>query len=68
MASKAGSTGRFGPRYGARLKQRVLAIEKNQKKLHKCPYCHAIKVKRISTGIYNCTKCDSKFTGKAYTP
>ncbi len=68
MAKKVGSTGRFGVRYGRKIRQRVLEIEQKQKQKHKCPYCHAIKVKRLSTGIYKCNKCNSKFTGKAYTP
>ncbi len=63
---KVGSAGRFGSRYGRRIRQRVIDIEKKQKKKQKCPYCNAINVKRISTGIYKCNKCKSKFTGKAY--
>ena len=26
-----------------------------------------MKVKRLSVGIWNCKKCSSKFTGKAYS-
>ncbi|MBI2652557.1 hypothetical protein HYX00_03780, partial [Candidatus Woesearchaeota archaeon] len=42
-------------------------IETEQRKLHKCPYCHKIAVKRIAVGIWNCKKCNVKFTGKAYS-
>ena len=65
---KVGSTGRFGVRYGLKLRQRVLDVEKQQKQKHKCPYCNKLKVKRIAAGIYTCKKCNSKFTGKAYWP
>ncbi|MEK6917047.1 MAG: 50S ribosomal protein L37ae [Nanoarchaeota archaeon] len=58
---------RFGSRYGRTTRLKYGAIEREQRALHKCPYCNQIKVKRLSTGIWHCKKCDSKFTGKAYT-
>ncbi len=60
------STGRFGTRYGRRIRNLFYNIEKDQKKKQKCPYCSYVNVKRVSNGIYKCTKCDTKFTGKAY--
>jgi len=62
-----GSVRRFGPRYGWKVRRKFGIIEKEQRKLHKCPYCHKVKVKRVSTGIWFCRKCGSKFTGKAYS-
>jgi len=62
-----GSIKRFGPRYGRTIKQKFGEIEAESRKKHKCPYCHQVKVKRISSGIWHCRKCDAKFTGKAYT-
>jgi len=38
-----------------------------QRRRHKCPYCLAVQVKRIATGIWHCRKCNTKFTGKAYS-
>jgi large subunit ribosomal protein L37Ae len=64
---KYGSVKRFGARYGRKLKERFGKIEKEQRKKHKCPYCSAIKVKRMALGIWKCSKCDSKFTGRAYS-
>ena len=66
MAKKIGSTGRFGARYGRKIKSIVWEIEKKQKAKQKCPYCNKLAVKRLSFGIFKCNKCDSKFTGKAY--
>ena len=63
---KVGSTGRYGVRYGQRLRAKVNMVEKTQDKSKKCPYCHRDTVKRVSVGIWQCKKCDSKFTGKAY--
>ena len=36
---KVGSAGRFGPRYGKRLKNLISVVEKTQKKRHMCPKC-----------------------------
>ena len=64
---KPTSIRRFGARYGRTPKMRFGRIETEQRKLHKCPFCSQVKVKRISAGIWQCRKCDAKFTGKAYT-
>ncbi|MDD5087020.1 MAG: 50S ribosomal protein L37ae [Candidatus Nanoarchaeia archaeon] len=62
-----GSIKRFGPRYGRTVKLKLAKVEKEQRKKHKCPYCNSPTVKRVSVGIWYCKKCNSKFTGKAYT-
>ena len=61
-------TKRFGARYGRRPKKKFSQIEESQRKRHKCPHCNKISVKRVSMGIWFCSKCDNKFAGKAYTP
>ena len=63
---KVGPTGRFGVRYGKRIRQRVIEIERKQRKPQRCPSCHKAKVKRIAAGIWQCKKCNLKFAGKAY--
>jgi large subunit ribosomal protein L37Ae len=65
---KVGSTGRFGSRYGVRARTRVRNIELSQKAKHPCPSCGHQKVKRISTSIWQCKKCNIKFAGGAYQP
>lgn len=69
MAEKKslGSAKRFGPRYGRTVKKRLAAIEKEQKKKHKCPYCSKEQVKRVFAGVWYCNKCEAKFTSRAYT-
>ena len=64
---KLGSAKRFGSRYGSKPKHKFAKIEKEQRKKHKCPYCNNFKVRRVAVGIWHCKKCNSKFTGKAYT-
>jgi len=63
---KVGSAGRFGARYGKKIRKKIADIEAKQKAWHKCPYCSKFKVKRVSSGIWKCKSCSSKFTGKAY--
>ena len=64
---KLGPAKRFGARYGSKPKHMYAKIEKEQRKKHKCPYCNNIAVKRVAVGIWYCRKCNSKFTGKAYS-
>ena len=64
---KLGSVKRFGARYGRKPKLKFSKIETEQRKLHKCPYCNKVAVKRVAMGIWNCRKCNAKFTGKAYS-
>ena len=64
---KLGSVKRFGARYGRKTKVKFSKVETEQRKLHKCPYCSKVAVKRLSLGIWQCRKCGVKFTGKAYS-
>ena len=65
---KVGSTGRFKARYGVRARTNVRNIEIQQKMKHLCPSCGDKKVKRISTGVWQCKRCGVKFAGGAYIP
>ena len=66
-AKKFKSSKRFGARYGRTIKKNFAKIEQEQRRLHKCPYCSKIAVKRLAAGIWQCKKCNEKFTSKAYT-
>lgn len=65
---KIGPAGRFGPRYGKMIRAAISKIEKEERKRHICPRCNLPYVKRISTGIWKCRKCGTKFAGLAYYP
>jgi len=67
MTKKIGTAGRFGARYGKTVREKVAKIEAKQRKKQTCPYCQKQTAKRVSMGIFSCKKCNSKFTGKAYT-
>lgn len=65
---RVGSAGKFGVRYGMRLRRKWLEVDKKQRVLHECPVCSRNGVRRRSTGIWECRKCGAKFAGGAYLP
>ncbi|RLJ07457.1 MAG: 50S ribosomal protein L37ae [Candidatus Aenigmatarchaeota archaeon] len=68
MTKKVGPAGRFGPRYGSKIKERLLEVELQQRQKHPCPACLKPGLKRLAKGIWYCPKCGLKFAGKAYKP
>lgn len=65
---KVGPAGRYSNRYGVRQRTQVRNVEVVQRAKHVCPSCGHKKVKRVSTGIWQCRKCKTKFAGGAYIP
>jgi large subunit ribosomal protein L37Ae len=65
---KVGSAGRFGARYGLRIRKKIWEIEQLQKQKHKCPECFKSSLKRVAMGIWSCSNCGNKFAGGAYVP
>lgn len=65
---KAGTSGRFGARYGVVVRNRVKSIEAHQKRNHECPMCFHMAVTRVSSGIWECRHCGYKFAAGAYSP
>ncbi len=63
---KVGSAGRFGVRYGKKIREGVLYVERKQKKKQKCPYCQRLTAKRMAKGLWTCKKCKKVFTGGAF--
>ena len=62
---KTGAAGRFGARYGTRVRKSLVKIEKKQRVKQKCPFCGKT-VKRISKGIWKCSYCGKTFASNAY--
>ena len=65
---KVGSSGRFGVRYGGRIRLKVAEIEHKAKSSYECPSCKKLKLERQSKGIWECKRCGYKMAGKAYEP
>ena len=68
MTKKIKSAGRFGARYGKKAKSKIVDVEKKQRLKQKCPFCKKLGVKRVSKGIWKCTrkKCNKKFASDTY--
>jgi large subunit ribosomal protein L37Ae len=69
MASKLKKTksaGRFGARYGKKVRVKTVKVESKQRLKQKCPFCSKMGVKRTSKGIWKCSKCDKKFASDTY--
>ena len=65
---KVGTAGRFGARYGVRIRKRLLRVENKAKEPYACPFCGFARTKREAAGLFVCRKCNAKFTGGAYVP
>ena len=65
---KVGNAGRYGARYGVRIRKQINSIGISKNKVYECPRCMHEAVRRVSTGIWQCRRCDLKFAGGAYSP
>jgi large subunit ribosomal protein L37Ae len=65
---KVGAAGRFGSRYGKKLRANFINVEKHKGQKWSCPKCLKGTVKRESAGIWECRSCGHRFAGKAYKP
>jgi large subunit ribosomal protein L37Ae len=65
---KVSSTGRFGSRYGAKLRRAVLDIDRRRHEPHRCPSCATRALRRMAAGLWECKKCGLQFAGGAYVP
>ncbi|MEJ2252171.1 MAG: 50S ribosomal protein L37ae [Candidatus Lokiarchaeota archaeon] len=64
---KVGITGKYGARYGSVVRKRAKVILEKMKGDLICPRCETKgSIRRVSTGIWHCRKCDATFTGGAY--
>lgn len=63
---KTRAAGRFGCKYGRKVRGRIVNVEDKQRIKQKCPFCESNKVKRKSKGIWHCGKCEKTFASDAY--
>ncbi|MBI4177476.1 MAG: 50S ribosomal protein L37ae [Candidatus Aenigmarchaeota archaeon] len=65
---RIGSAGRYGVRFGQKIRKMVSDIEAVQKIAHACPACMKNAVSREASGIWKCRTCGCVFSGGAYNP
>jgi large subunit ribosomal protein L37Ae len=58
--------GRFGSRYGKKIREAVLEADKKAKAIYNCPFCSRDRVVRVAAGIWQCGKCGKKIASGAY--
>jgi len=63
---KARAAGRFGARYGKKVRNKLADVETKQRVKQKCPHCEKLGVKRTSKGIWECSKCGKRFASDVY--
>ncbi|MCQ2816933.1 MAG: 50S ribosomal protein L37Ae [archaeon] len=63
---KAGVTGKYGTRYGQKLRKQVKGIEILQRKKVICPFCGKLAIKRKAAGIWKCSACRRSVAGGAW--
>ena len=64
--TKAGVTGKYGTRYGQKLRKQVKGIEILQRKKVICPFCGKLAIKRSAAGIWKCRACRRSVAGGAW--
>ena len=62
---KVKAAGRFGVRYGRKVRLRTADVESKQRKKQECIFCNGT-AKRLSKGIWLCNKCKKKFAHHTY--
>lgn len=65
-SKKTKSSGRFGARYGKKVRDKLVKVETKQRIKQKCPFCERDGAKRLSNGIWECSKCKKKFASNTY--
>ena len=65
-SKKTKSSGRFGARYGRKVRENLVKVESKQRIKQKCPFCQKLGVKRLAKGIWYCSKCEKKFASNTY--
>ena len=65
---KVGSTGRYGPRIGRKMRHEARKIEDESRAGRICPSCSKNRVKRVAAGIWSCKTCGFTFTGGTHMP
>ena len=64
--AKSTTSGRWGARYGKRIREEFAAAERKSKAKYMCPSCSRKAVRREAAGVWACNHCSKKFASTAY--
>ena len=64
--TKVGPAGWMGPRYGIRIRRRVVEIDRVRTSSSACPRCATVTLRRVASGIFECSRCGTRFASNAY--
>jgi len=64
--SKVGITGKYGTRYGAKLRKQAKAIEMLRRTKFISPFCGKQSMRRVAVGIWKCKTTNRKIAGGAW--
>jgi len=60
--------GRFGARYGVKIRRTLQEYLTKSSARYLCPRCEKERVRRVFSGVWRCRSCGYEFTGGAYQP
>ncbi len=64
---KVKAAGKFSAKHGKKLRDIYNKIYKSVKKKYNCPVCAKEKaVRRVSFGVWECKRCETKFASGAF--
>jgi large subunit ribosomal protein L37Ae len=63
---KVGNTGWMGPRYGIRIRRRVLELDRARSVDAACPRCSTVTLARVASGVFECSRCGVRYASGAY--
>ena len=65
-AMKPKLSGRFGARYGKKIRMAAVEAGRKAHARYTCPFCSRRAVRRKAAGIWQCRKCGAKIASGAY--
>ncbi len=65
-SKKSKAAGRFGARYGKRVRAKLVKVESKQRVKQICPFCKKPGVKRVEKGVWECSKCAKRFASNVF--
>ncbi len=66
VKKRISGTGRFGSRYGKRIREDIKKTTASKKKKYICPSCSRKSINRECAGVWKCDKCGKKYASGAY--